>query len=90
MIIPDSQIRTLQIICEANAGNDVLILQEEVKKFQVGEAVQVIEGEFKGVEGIVARYHGQQRVGIVINGSLTVATAYIPTVFLKRIDKVNA
>lgn len=82
MIVPDNQIRTLQIICEANANNDVLILQEEVKKFQVGERVRVIEGEFKGVEGIVARYHGQQRVGIVINGLLTVATAYIPTAFL--------
>lgn len=89
MIIPDSQIRTLQIICEANVNNDILILQEEIKKFQVGETVQVIEGEFKGVEGIVARYYGQQRVGIVINGLLTVATAYIPTAFLRKTNKVN-
>lgn len=87
MIVPDNQIRTLQIICEANASNDVLILQEEVKKFKVGETVRVIGGEFKGVEGIVARYHGQQRVGIVINGLLTVATAYIPTAFLTSSPK---
>ena len=87
MIVPDSQIKTLQIICDADASDNVLVLQEEVKKFKEGQRVQVIEGEFKGVEGIVARFHGQQRVGIVIDGLLTAATAYIPTAFLQEIDE---
>lgn len=86
MIVPDSQIKTLQIICNADASDNVLVLQEEVKKFKEGQRVQVIEGEFKDVEGIVARFHGQQRVGIVIDGLLTAATAYIPTAFLQEID----
>lgn len=85
MIVPDSQIKSLKIICDADANNNVLVLQEEVKKFREGQRVQVVEGEFKGVEGIVARFHGQQRVGIVIEGLLTVVTAYIPSVFLKKI-----
>lgn len=87
MIVPDSQIKTLQIICDADASDNVLVLQEEIKKFKEGQRVQVIEGEFKGVEGIVARFHGQQRVGIVIDGLLTAATAYIPTAFLQEIDE---
>lgn len=87
MIVPDSQIKALQIICDADASDNVLVLQEEVKKFKEGQRVQVIEGEFKGVEGIVARFHGQQRVGIVIDGLLTAATAYIPTAFLQEIDE---
>ena len=87
MIVPDSQIKTLQIICDADASDNVLVLQEEVKKFKEGQRVQVIEGEFKSVEGIVARFHGQQRVGIVIDGLLTAATAYIPTAFLQEIDE---
>ena len=41
--------------------------------------VRIIDGKFKGVVGRVARYQGQQRVGIVIDGMLTVATAYVPT-----------
>ncbi len=84
MIVPDSQIRSLQIICE-NEGADTLILQEEVEKFQKGEKVRIIEGDFIGVTGIVARYHGQQRVGLVIEGLLTAVTAYIPTAFLEKI-----
>ena len=84
MIVPDNQIRSLQIICEKE-GSDTLILQEEVEKFQKGEKVRIIEGDFVGVTGIVARYHGQQRVGLVIEGLLTAVTAYIPTAFLEKI-----
>ena len=87
MIVPDSQIKTLQIICDADANDNVLVLQEEVKKFKEGQRVQVIEGVFKGVEGFVARFKGQQRVGIVIDGLLTATTAYIPTAFLQEIDE---
>ena len=84
MIVPDNQIRSFQIICE-NEASDILILQEEVEKFQKGEKVRIIGGDFIGVTGIVARYHGQQRVGLVIDGLLTAITAYIPTAFLERI-----
>lgn len=84
LIVPDSQIRTLQIICSTKAGSDTLILTEEIQKFKSGEAVCVTEGNFKGAEGIVARFHGQQRVGIVITGLLTAVTAYIPSAFLRK------
>ena len=57
---------------------------DRIDKFQKGQVVRIIEGKFKGVTGTVARYQGQQRVGIVIDGLLTVATAYVPSVFLKK------
>ena len=85
LIVPDNQIKSLQIICEKE-GSDTLVLQEEVTKFKQGEKVKIIEGDFVGVTGIVARYHGQQRVGLVIDGLLTAVTAYIPTAFLQAID----
>ena len=85
LIVPDNQIKSLQIICEKE-GSDTLVLQEEVTKFKQGEKVKIIEGDFAGVTGIVARYHGQQRVGLVIDGLLTAVTAYIPTAFLQAID----
>ena len=84
LIVPDNQIKSLQIICEKE-GSDTLVLQEEVTKFKQGEKVKIIEGDFVGVTGIVARYHGQQRVGLVIDGLLTAVTAYIPTAFLEKI-----
>ena len=40
-----------------------------------------------GVTGIVARYQGQQRVGIVIDGLLTMATACIPNAFIEIVKK---
>ena len=85
LIVPDNQIKSLQIICEKE-GSDTLVLQEEVTKFKQGEKVKIIEGDFAGVTGIVARYHGQQRVGLVIDGLLTAVTAYIPSAFLQAID----
>lgn len=85
LIVPDNQIRSLQIICDCKDGADTIILPEEVEKFRQGERVMIKEGDFAGVVGIVARFHGQQRVGIVIDGLMTAVTAYIPTAFLEKI-----
>lgn len=43
LIVPDNQIKSLQIICDADASDNVLVLQEEVKKFKEGQRVHVIE-----------------------------------------------
>lgn len=83
LVVPQQQIETLRIICKAEA-EDILIIPSSVEKFLAGEHVRVTEGPFKGVRGVVARYKGQQRVGIVINGLLTAATTYIPSAFLTR------
>lgn len=48
--------------------------------------VRIVNGKFTGVVGRVARYQGQQRVAVVIDGLLTVATAYIPSVFLEKLQ----
>jgi hypothetical protein len=85
MIVPQREMEALSIICQSNE-DDILLLQENVDKFTKGDMVRVVEGPFKGVEGIVARYKGQQRVGIVINGLLTATTTYIPSGFLKPIE----
>ena len=83
-IVPDNQIESLRIICKAES-DDIIISTDDIPKFQTGQSVRIIEGKFKGVVGTVARYQGQQRVGIVIDGLLTVATAYIPSAFLEHI-----
>lgn len=85
LIVPDCQIDSLKIICAAEE-KDVLILPYNVQKFSTGQKVRIIDGEFKNVEGRVARFQKQQRVGIIIEGLLTVATAYIPSAFLQAID----
>ena len=84
LIIPDYQIEGLRIIC-ASEAEDVIIVTPEIQKFQAGQTVRVIDGVFKGVIGKVARYRGQQRVAIIIDGLLTIASAYVPSAFLEQI-----
>lgn len=85
IIVPDKQIRSLQIICNSNS-NDVIVIEDIVKKFEKGQKVIIREGEFAGVAGIVSRFAGHQRVGIVIGSSFTITTAYIPSAFLECVE----
>lgn len=82
MIVPNSQMESLRIICDSEA-EDTIVSLVEVPKFEKGQLVRVIDGAFKGVVGRVARWHGQQRVGVVVDGLVTVCTAYVPNAFLE-------
>ena len=84
LIVPDNQMESLKIICAADADNTFVSLVK-VPKFEKGQLVKVIDGVFKGVVGIVARWQGQQRVGVVVDDLVTMATAYIPSAFLQKI-----
>lgn len=84
LIVPDNQIESLKIICNAEA-EDILLLPSGVHKFEEGQMVRIVGGDFMGVTGKVARYQGQQRVAVIIDGLMTIATAYIPSAFLENI-----
>ena len=84
LIVPDYQIEGLRIICASRADN-ILFVQSDNTKFKIGQTVRVIDGVFAGVIGKVARYQGQQRVAIIIDGLLTIASAYVPSAFLEQI-----
>ena len=83
LIVPDYQMESLKIICAADADNTIVSLAE-VPKFEKGQLVRVIDGAFKGVIGRVARWQGQQRVGVVVSDLVTVVTAYVPSAFIQK------
>ena len=85
MIVPDYQMDSLKIICASDADNTIVSLVE-VPKFEKGQLVRVTDGAFKGVIGRVARWQGQQRVGVVVEDLVTVVTAYIPSAFIESIE----
>ena len=85
LIVPDYQIESLKIICDSEV-DDIIISSGEVQKFEKGQLVRIIKGEFKGFVGRVARHKGQQRVGIVVGDLLTVMTAYVPSAYCERIE----
>ena len=62
----------------------VRIVTKHQCNYKCGDIVRIIEGEFKGVEGKIARIAGQQRVVVEIAGLCLVATAYIPKAFLEK------
>ena len=84
LIVPDNQMESLKIICAADADNTFVSLVK-VPKFEKGQLVRVIDGKFKGVTGRVARWQGQQRVGVVVDDLVTMVTAYIPSAFLEEV-----
>lgn len=71
-------------VAEAPSNNKKIVRPEQVH-FKNGDYVEITDGVFKGVRGRLARVLGQQRV-VVDNGVCTLATAYIPTAFVKVIE----
>ena len=85
LVVPDNQMESLKIICAADVDNTFVSLVK-VPKFEKGQQVKVIDGTFKGVTGRVARWHGQQRVAVIVDGLVTVCTAYVPSAFLETMN----
>ena len=82
LIVPDRQMESLKIICGHKEADNVVVPNDK-HQFEKGETVIVTDGDFKGVIGKVARYCKQLRVGVIIDGFLTIATAYVPRGYLK-------
>ena len=85
LVVPDYQMDNLKIAC-ASEEDDVIIVSGEIQKFEKGQLVRVIKGEFEGFMGIVARHKGQQRVGVVVDNLLTVLTAYVPSAYCEVVE----
>lgn len=85
LIVPQRQMESLRIVCDAK-DEDTIVTSEVITKFKEGDAVHITAGPFAGVDGRVARYKGQQRVGVMIDEVVTAITAYIPTGMMKKIE----
>lgn len=85
LVVPERQMESLRIICAVDDGNIALVPQTDTH-FTKGQQVRITQGRFSGVTGRVARYQGQQRVAVIVEGLFTIATAYIPSAFLEPID----
>ena len=65
----------------------IRLVSPEQCRYKSGDLVRVVEGDFKGIVGKVARVQGQQRVIVEIEGLCVIATAYIPTGFIQKIEE---
>lgn len=65
----------------------VKLVKPENCHYKSGDMVRIIEGQFKGVMGRVARISGQQRVVVEVKDVCLVSTAYIPSAFLEVVKE---
>lgn len=72
------------------ANEHIKIVTPNQCRYKEGDRVRIIDGEFKGIEGRVARVSGQQRVVVELSGLCLLATAYIPSAFLQELSDGDA
>lgn len=84
IVIPDKVMSDFMLVSKAML-EDTIYLSEVNSKLREGQAVRVLGGPFKGVEGKVVRIKKSRRVMIELPGMLAVATTYIPSDLLEPI-----
>jgi transcription antitermination factor NusG len=67
--------------------NSVMFLNDESVIGKEGKHVQIIDGVFEGVKGVIRRVKRCKRVVVELKGIAGVAIAYVPAVFLKEIER---
>lgn len=85
LIVPNHEMENF-IIATCNKSEHLKFVEESQCHFRGGETVKITDGNFKGVEGRVARVSGQQRVIVTLTNVGLISTAYIPTAFLQIIE----
>ena len=73
------------ILATSNNNEHLMFVEERQCHFKGGEKVRIIDGQFRGVEGKVARVSGQQRVILTLSNVGLVSTAYVPTAFIRSL-----
>ena len=84
LIVPNEDMENF--IKLTSIDNEHILLVDEVNgTYKQGDYVRIIDGPFKGIEGRVTKITGQKRVIVELPGICSVATAYIPKVFLWQV-----
>ncbi|MCL2327851.1 MAG: UpxY family transcription antiterminator [Bacteroidetes bacterium] len=81
MIVPEKQMHDFMRVC---AVADTGIVQVSTETFAKGDRVQIIEGDFCGVEGELIRISGKTQVLIQICGVVAI-TVQVPKKSLKKV-----
>ena len=80
--VPTDQMNNFIKATMARNKHTMLVDPQKIK-YKTGDTVRIVEGDFMGVVGKVARVGGQSRVIVTLDGVCSIATAYIPSAFLE-------
>lgn len=82
LIVPDRQMDNFIRLTSIDSDH-ILFVDRSQCHFKSGDHVVVTDGDFRGIEGRIARVARQQRVVVELDGIGCITTAYIPKAFLK-------
>ena len=90
LIIPDKQMEDFMFLLDFSTDG-VEVLNKDLKRGDrvrviKGPRVRVIKGPLLGLEGELVRLKGHKRVVIRLDGVASIATSYIPSSFLEKIE----
>jgi transcription antitermination factor NusG len=83
-VIPDREMEIFKMVTSVS-NNNWDYVDAEAMTFSPEDKVLVTGGEFEGAEGYIKRIKGNRRLVVAIEGVVAVATAYIPSCYLKKI-----
>ncbi len=84
LAIPEREMNIFMLVT-SSGERGMEYFGEDNPKFYKGERVRIIDGKFKGAEGIICRIRKNRRLVVTVQGICAVATSYIPQSFLQRI-----
>ena len=86
--VPDSQMENF-IAITSQETEKIKYLDPDFIDLKVGDRVRVLEGPFKGLEGVYMRTSGrhEKRVVVKILGLVAVATPVLPSASVEKIDE---
>lgn len=85
LVISSKDMENFRRVCDAKSDHTIPINPQTIR-FKSNDMVIVTDGVFAGVIGKVVRVAGQQRVAVMLDDTIGVATAYIPDAFLEVIN----
>lgn len=82
LAVPDKQMDNFIRLTSIDSDH-ILFVDRSLCHFKNGDHVIVTDGDFRGIEGRIARVARQQRVVVELDGIGCITTAYIPKAFLR-------
>lgn len=83
--IPDREMNIFMLVT-SGGREGVEYLGDDHPRYHKGDPVRVTDGPFKGSEGHIVRIKDNRRLVVTVEGVCAVATGYIPTSFLEKIQ----
>ena len=82
LTVPDKQMEDFMFLLDLSEST----MRIENTNLKRGDHVRVIKGDFAGIEGELIRIKGHKRVVVRLEGLFSLATTYIPSAYLEKIE----